>query len=92
MRWTSVLAIYFLIWSVMVFCVLPFGIRTHGELGHDLVPGQSEGAPGNYRPRKVALITSLLSALVMLLFWFAVSRHWITHARIAWLFPAPRVL
>ena len=35
MRWTSILAIYFLFWVASAFVLLPFGIKTHDELGYE---------------------------------------------------------
>ena len=50
MRWYSILAIYFLVWVVCAFIVLPFGIQTHDEAGRDKIPGQADSAPANFRP------------------------------------------
>ena len=33
MKWTSVLAIYFLFFGVSAFLLLPFGVRTDEEVG-----------------------------------------------------------
>ena len=33
MRWTSILAIYILFWTMSLFLVLPFGVRTGEEVG-----------------------------------------------------------
>ena len=39
---TTAIAIYFLIWWVVLFAVLPFGVRAQGAEG---VPGTDPGAP-----------------------------------------------
>jgi hypothetical protein len=49
-RWTSIVAIYSLFWVFAAFLVMPFGIRTHDELGMGKVDGQAHSAPGNFRP------------------------------------------
>ncbi len=36
------IAIYFLIWWIVLFAVLPWGVKGHGEEG---VPGSDPGAP-----------------------------------------------
>ncbi len=41
---TTAIAIYFLIWWVMLFAVLPFGVRSQHEDGV-MVPGSDPGAP-----------------------------------------------
>lgn len=42
------IAVYFVIWWVALFAVLPFGVHSQLELG-DIVPGTEPGAPA--RPR-----------------------------------------
>ena len=44
MKWTSVLAIYFLIFCFSAFVMLPFGVKTHEELGEERVPRQADSA------------------------------------------------
>jgi predicted secreted protein len=70
MKWTSMLAIYVLFWTISAFMVLPFGVKTHDELGIAKVPGQADSAPGNFKPLSVLLYTTLLSALLFGLFYF----------------------
>src|SRR5215475_11580540 len=42
--WTTALAIYFVAWWLMLFVVLPFGVRSQEEEG-SVVPGTDPGAP-----------------------------------------------
>lgn len=44
MSWTTALAIYFIIWWIVLFAVLPIGVRSQAESG-DVVPGSDPGAP-----------------------------------------------
>jgi predicted secreted protein len=92
MKWTSVLAIYLLIWWLVVFAVMPFGIRTHREMGEDLVPGQVHSAPGNFRPVRIALWTTAISTALMALFYLNFVHGWITPHSFGWLFPLPRFM
>ena len=64
MRWTSILAIYFLFWVLSAFCVMPFGIRTHDEAGVAKIPGQADSAPANFRPGLIALRAAVLAAVM----------------------------
>ena len=48
MKWTSVLAIYFLIFCFTAFLLLPFGVKTHEEVGAERVPGQADSAPHRF--------------------------------------------
>jgi predicted secreted protein len=60
---TTGLAIFFLIWWIVLFAVLPFGIRSQHEDG-DIVPGTDPGAPAIPKLRQKLLWTTLVSAAV----------------------------
>ena len=78
MKWTSVLAIYFLIFCFTAFLLLPFGVRTHEEVGAEKIPGQAESAPHRFdlgsHLLRAAVVASLLTALYVANFEFG----WIT--------------
>ncbi len=78
MDWTSILAIYVLFWVISAFIVLPIGIRSHAETGADMVKGQADGAPVNFKPGRVLMFTTLLATLAFLLFYFNYTNQWIT--------------
>ena len=78
MRWTSILAIYVLFWSLSAFLVLPFGVRTHEEAGADRVPGQADSAPHNYRFGKLLIRTTILAAVMFGLYYANYVNGWIT--------------
>ena len=80
MRWTSILAIYVLFWSLSAFLVLPFGVRTHEEAGADRVPGQADSAPHNYRFGKLLIRTTILAAVMFGLYYANYVNGWITPA------------
>ena len=44
MSWTTIAAIYFIIWWIALFAVLPFGIRSQHETA-EFPPGTDPGAP-----------------------------------------------
>ena len=77
MQWFSILAIYFLFWFICLFVVLPFGVKTHDELGIDKVPGQADSAPGNLRPWRVVGATTILAAVVTTLFYLNYVNGWL---------------
>ena len=68
MKWTSILAIYALLWVLSAFILLPFGIKTHDEAGIEKIPGQADSAPANYRPGRVALRATALAAVLCALY------------------------
>jgi predicted secreted protein len=57
------IALYFTIWWVVLFAVLPFGITSQHETGH-MVPGTEPSAPIAPRLWLKALVTTLISAVV----------------------------
>ena len=65
------LAVYFIIWWVVLFAVLPFGVRTQAEAG-SVVPGTPESAPHDFRLLKVVIWTTIVSALVFAALWASV--------------------
>ncbi|NVP58051.1 DUF1467 family protein [Mycoplana rhizolycopersici] len=59
----SLFAVYFIIWWVTLFAVLPFGLRTQAE-ENDVVPGTVESAPARFRGGRVVLITTVAAAVI----------------------------
>lgn len=78
MEFTSILAIYILFWVTAAFIVLPIGIRNHHETGTKMIEGQSDGAPVNFRPLRVLLLTTLLATAAFGLFYLNYANGWIT--------------
>jgi predicted secreted protein len=68
LQWTSILAIYALIWVMSAFIMLPFGVQTHDEAGVDKTPGQADSAPANFRPGRIAIRATILAAVLCGLF------------------------
>lgn len=78
MRWTSIVAIYSLFWVFAAFLVMPFGIRTHDEMGLGKVDGQAHSAPGNFRPKRVAIRATILAAILFGLYYANYVNQWVT--------------
>ena len=77
MRWTSALAIYILFWSLSVFLVLPFGVRTHEEAGVERIPGQAQSAPHTFSPGRTALRVTIVATILFGLFYLNYVEGWI---------------
>lgn len=60
----STLAIYFIVWWLCLFAVLPFGVRSPAEAGATPDPGTDPGAPVRPLLLRKALATSLLAIVV----------------------------
>ena len=63
---TSV-AIYFIIWWLVLFVVLPWGVRSQVESG-EIVPGSDPGAPALPRLLSKVIWTTIVAAVVFVIF------------------------
>jgi len=90
MKITSILAIYFLFFIMTAFVMLPFGVRTADEAGVDKVPGQADSAPVNFRPGKLLVRATVISAVLTSLFVLNFEFGWI-EAEDLNVFPDPPV-
>ena len=89
MNWTSIIAIYALFWVLSAFVILPIGVRSYEEMGIEKVPGQADGAPGNFRPGVILLRTTLLSAALFGLFYANYVYGWIDRHSFDFLIAGP---
>lgn len=78
MNWTSILAIYALLWVMSAFLMLPFGVKTHDEAGIPKVAGQADSAPANFRPGRVALRATILAAVLCAAYVANYVNGWVT--------------
>lgn len=78
MKWTSILAIYFLFWVMSAFLLLPFGVRTSEEVGAEAVPGQAESAPHHFDLKRHLLKAALLAAALFALYYANWAYGWVT--------------
>ncbi len=72
------LAIYFVIWWIVLFAMLPIGVRTSEEAGEETAPGNAESAPHmpNLLPKAVA--TTVISSIVFAALYAIIVHHVIT--------------
>jgi len=66
MSWTTAIAIYFIIWWVVLFAILPWGVRSQAESG-EVVPGSDPGAPAIPRLGAKLLWTTVVASVVFAL-------------------------
>jgi predicted secreted protein len=67
---TFALAIYFVLWWVVLFVVLPWGVRSQAESG-EVAPGTDPGAPAIHRIGRVLIWTTIVSAVIFGVVWAA---------------------
>jgi len=85
MRWTSMLAIFVLFWTISLFVVLPFGVRTAEEMGLERQPGHAESAPHSFSFGRAALRATIVAALAFGLFYANYVFGWLTAGDLDWL-------
>jgi predicted secreted protein len=78
MKWTSISAIYFLFFVGSAFFLLPFGVRTHEEVGEERIPGQADSAPHRFELTRHLLRSAALAAVLMVIFYVNYVNGWIT--------------
>ena len=60
---TTAVAIYFIIWWVVLFAVLPFGVRSQHESGA-VAPGTDPGAPAVPQLLRKLVWTTIVASIV----------------------------
>jgi predicted secreted protein len=73
MRLTSAIAVYFIIWWVVLFAVLPWGIRSAHDAGVKVEPGHDAGAPVNPALGIKVIITTLVASVAFAALYTAIT-------------------
>ena len=87
MKLQSILAIYVLFWTMCLFLVLPFGVRTPEEEGLECPPGHAPSAPHRFSLGRVALRTTIVSAILFGLFYANYHFGWVNIEMLDWAAP-----
>jgi predicted secreted protein len=74
---TTAVAIFFLIWWVVLFAVLPWGIRSQHESG-EYPPGTDPGAPALPRLGRKLIWTTIVSVAIFAGCYVVYVNHWLT--------------
>ncbi len=72
MSWPLAIALFFVIWWIVLFAVLPFGVRTQGESGN-VVPGTPASAPARFPLARVCVINTIVAICVFAVIWLAIE-------------------
>ena len=90
MRLGSILAIYILFWTLSLFLVLPFGVRTDEEAGVERLPGHADSSPHAFSFGRAALRATIVSAVLFGLFYLNYVYGWISADALEWARPPAR--
>lgn len=89
MKIGSFIAIYFIVWWVCLFIVLPFGVRNSHEAGEAVEEGHEHGAPVRPMLWRKVLATTILATVVFAVIWGQVTYGWVTFEDIPFLKSMP---
>jgi predicted secreted protein len=64
MSWVSFTALFFVLWWLVLFAILPFGLKTQDEDG-DVTLGTVSSAPRGPHMLRAILWTTLVTAMIM---------------------------
>ena len=70
---STVIAIYFLIWWLTLFAVLPWGVRNQEESG-EVTPGTDPGAPALHRVWSKLVWTTVVATVIFGVLYFVYSQ------------------
>lgn len=73
MRLTSAIAIYFIIWWVVLFAVLPWGVKSAHDAGVTVEPGHDAGAPVNPALGFKVIVTTVVASAVFAALYAAIA-------------------
>ena len=79
---TTAIAIYFLIWWITLFAVLPFGVRRQDE-GGAIAPGTDPGAPAIPRVGMKLLWTTVVASAIFAACYLVQVNGWLPLDRLA---------
>ncbi len=68
MSWVSIAAIFFIVWWVVLFAMLPVGLRTQDD-EKDVTLGTVSSAPRGPHMLKVVIRTTIVSVLIFATFY-----------------------
>jgi predicted secreted protein len=78
MAFTSIVAIYFLVFAFSAFVLLPFGVRTDEEAGTPKIAGQADSAPHRFDLKRHLVKAAILAAILFAIYYANWSYGWIT--------------
>ena len=77
MSTTTFIAVFFLIWWIVLFAVLPWGIHSQHE-GGEVAPGTDPGAPVLPNLGRKLMLTTLVAGVVFAAFYVVVANQLVT--------------
>jgi predicted secreted protein len=85
---STIFAIYFVLWWIVLFLTLPFGVRSQHEDGVG-APGTDPGAPINTLMGRKLIWTTIISTVIFAIAWLAYNAGYLSIDRLAKLIGMP---
>jgi predicted secreted protein len=85
---STAFAIYFVLWWLTLFLTLPFGVRSQHEDGVG-APGTDPGAPIATQMGRKLIWTTIISAVIFAVAWFAYQAGYLSIERLSKLMGMP---
>jgi predicted secreted protein len=85
---STAFAIYFVLWWLTLFLTLPFGVRSQHEDGVG-APGTDPGAPIASQMGRKLIWTTVISAVIFAVAWFAYQAGYLSIERLSKLMGMP---
>ena len=67
---TGSLIIYVMIWWIVFFSVLPFGIKSNKKIFEENIEGNDPGAPKNPQIAKKFLVTTIITSILFIVIYY----------------------
>ena len=74
MGWVASIFVYFLIWWVVLFAVLPWGV----QVPDNPEPGHAPSSPINPHLALKFIVTTAVSAVIWVIVWYVLNSGWIS--------------
>ena len=85
---STAFAIFFVLWWIVLFVTLPFGVRSQQEDG-ETIPGSDPGAPIASRMGRKLIWTTVISAVIFALAMLAYNAGYLNIERLSKLMGIP---
>jgi predicted secreted protein len=85
---STVFAIYFVLWWIVLFLTLPFGVRSQHEDGIG-TPGTDPGAPIRTLMGRKLIWTTIISTVIFAIAWIAYNAGYLSIDRLSKLMGMP---
>ncbi len=74
---TGSIIVYVMIWWIVFFSVLPFGIQSNNKTFKSSIEGMDPGAPNNPKIAKKFFITTIITSILFIVIYYLVNNDFL---------------